>query len=122
MTLIRLVGKFRWMYVLIKIALWEVDGPSGLARTPKWPKKLVGEAAVEIEPIWISLGLVGKLLKKLEESGNHLNAGFPKIDAETICIPCVVFHLRKCFIRTIHLSKSDERNGERNLCERITNS
>ena len=66
---LKLVGKFGWTYVLIKIAQWEGDGPSGLARTPKWPKKLARQAPVEIESIWISFGLVAKLGKKTEESG-----------------------------------------------------
>ena len=31
--------------------------PAGSLELPKWPQKLVREASVEIEPIWISLGL-----------------------------------------------------------------
>ena len=43
--------------------------PAGSLELPKWPQKLVREAPVEIEPIWISFGLVAKLGKKPEESG-----------------------------------------------------
>ena len=46
-----------------------MDPAAGSLEPSKWPKKLVREAPVEIEPIWISLGLVAKLAK-LEESVN----------------------------------------------------
>ena len=70
--------------------------PAGSLELPKWPQKLVREASVEIEPIWISLGLA-KIGKKMEESGNHLDAGFSQVDAQTICVSCVVLHLRTIF-------------------------
>ena len=71
--------------------------PAGSLEPQKWPQKLVREAPVEIEPIWISLGFA-KIER--EKWKSHLDAGFAQVDAETICVPCVVFHLKSKFMKT----------------------
>ena len=49
------------------------------------------------------------LERKRRKVESHLNAGFAKVDAEAICVPCVVLHLGKSFVKTMY--KSNERNG-----------
>ena len=53
--------------------------PAGSLELPKWPQKLVCEAPVEIEPVWISLGLakIGdkEVGGKWESPGRRVFAG-----------------------------------------------
>ena len=47
------------------------------------------------------------LERKRRKVESHLNAGFAKVDAEAICVPCVVLHLGKSFVKTMYLEKSN---------------